>query len=164
MKIEIDLNDILGDEYGAESLNDSIKRQVIENITKTVEAGIKKQINEEVSKAIQENLVSALDDKMPLLIDDLMNAEYQPVDNYGSRKPITNFRNELIKSIMEQMTYKKQNYSDKENFFTKAVDAVISEQMRIIAADYKKTVDEFIGKEAFNLAIKTLKTKLGLEI
>ena len=164
MKIEIDLNDFLGDEYGAETLNESIKRQVIDNLTKTVEKGIQKQINEKVSSVIEDTLCLALAEKMPILIYDLMNATYQPVDIYGSRKPETTFRNELIKSIMEQMTYKKQYSGDKDNFFTKAVDQVIAEQMKIISENYKKTVDEFIGKKAFDLAITTLKIKLGLEV
>jgi hypothetical protein len=162
MKFEIDLNDILSDEYGCETLQESVKRQVVENLTRVVEKGIKKQIDEEVSKAISENLVIALAEKMPLLIDDLMTSEYQPVDSWGSKFHKTTFRNELIKSIMEQMTYKKQAYSDRENFFTKAVDSVISEQMKIISTEYKKTVDEAIGKKAFELAISTLKKQLNL--
>jgi len=44
MKIEIDLNDILGDETGAETLQDSIKRQVIEKFTREIKAGISKRI------------------------------------------------------------------------------------------------------------------------
>jgi hypothetical protein len=162
MKIEIDLNDILGDEYGAETLQESVRRQVIQNLTEQVSKGVKNKIDVEVSKVISETLQESIKAQMPALIDDLINTEYQPVTFYGDRKAKTTFRTELIKSIMEQMTYKRESYSDKENLFTKSVNAVISDQMKIIAADYKKTVDEFIGKQAFELAITTLKTKLGL--
>ena len=163
MKIEIDLNDILGDEYGAETLQESVKRQVVENLTKKVSLGIEKQIDSEVSKAIQDNLVLALAEKMPVLIDDLMGAEYQPVNPWGSKEgDRTTFRKALIKCITENMVYKKAQYPSDRNIFTKAVDSAIHERMDEIAKDYKKLVDETIGKEAFNLAIKTLQTKLGL--
>jgi len=162
MKFEIDLNDILSDEYGAETIQESIKRQVIENLTKTVEKGLQKKINEEVSKIIQDGMADELKKIMPKLIDDLINSEFQPIDKWGTKSSVTTFRKELINSIHEQMTYKKENYSDRENVFTKAVNQVVSEEMKVIQANYKKQVDEVISKEAFNTAIKTLQTKLGL--
>jgi hypothetical protein len=163
MKIEIDLNDILGDEYGSETLQDSIRRQVVESLTTTITKGIGKQIDSEVSKVIDEQLALVLAEKMPDIICDLLSAEYQPVDKWGSKSgPVTTLRTALIESITSQMVYKKSNYESDKNVFTKAVDSIISEQMKIISEDYKKTVNETIGKEAFALAINTLKTKLGL--
>jgi hypothetical protein len=52
MKIEIDLNDILGDEWGTETLADSVRRQVVEKLTQTVKEGVAKKIDHEVSRVI----------------------------------------------------------------------------------------------------------------
>jgi hypothetical protein len=151
MKIEIDLNDILYDEnYGSETLQESVKRQVIDNLTKTVSLGIKKQIDTEVSLVISETLKSTLAEKIPLLVDDLMEAKYQPINKWGSKEgEETTFRKSLLNSIVENMVYKKTSYDSDRNVFTKAVDDVIREQMEKIKIEYKKTVDESIGKEAF---------------
>ncbi len=56
MKIEIDLNEILSDEYGSESLNDSIRRQVIDKLHNDVKAGIGKKIDTEISLAINSEI------------------------------------------------------------------------------------------------------------
>ena len=162
MKFEIDLNDILGDEYGAETLEQSIRRQVVDNITEFVQKGAKSKINEEVNIAINKAIQDTLEEHMPSIIDDIINVEFTPIDRYGSKSEPTSFRAQLIKSIHETMTYKNCNYASDKNVFTKAVDEVINEQMKIIQSEYKKTVDDTIGKKAFELAISTLKTKLGL--
>lgn len=163
MKFEIDLNDILGDEFGAETLQESIKRQVIENITEYAKKGAKARIDEEVNIAINTAIKETLVEQMPAIIDDIINVEYVPVDRYGSRSPKTSFRDQLIKSIHENMTYKKTQYDSDKNVFTKTVDNVISEQMTIIGKQYKELVDHELGKKAFELAITTLKTKFGLQ-
>lgn len=163
MKIEIDLNDILGDEFGAETLQESIKRQVISNMTEYVKKGVKAKLDEEVHIAINKAIKDALVEKMPTIIDDIINVEYVPVDRYGSRSEKTSFREQLIKSIHENMTYKKVTYDSDKNYFTSAVDSIIKEQMLIISKQYKELVDAELGKKAFELAITTLRTKLGLQ-
>lgn len=164
MKIEIDLNDILGDEYGSETLQESIKRQVIENLTKKVSDGISKRIDQEVNSVINTSIASAVEERMQGIVDDILTTPYQPVDRWGSSVGApTTFREALVKSIHENMVYKKTQYSSDANIFTKSVDAVIAEQMKIISALYKETVDQEIGKQAFALAISSLKTKLGLQ-
>ncbi len=163
MKIEIDLNDILGDEYESETLSDSIKRQVVENIEKTLKKSVIDKINHDVSVKIEEAIDVAIVQKMDAIVDNVLTAVYQPVDRWGNKNGNeTTFREALVKSINENMVYKKTNYDSDKNAFTKMIDSVISEQMKIISDDYKKTVNESIGKEAFNLAITTLKSKLGI--
>lgn len=164
MKIEIDLNQILGDEYGqAETLAESVRRQVVDQITGIIQKGVTHKVNDEVAKQISEQVSTEISKRMPELLDDILNVEYTPVDRYGSRtKGSTTFRNELIKTIHEQMVYKKTSYASDRNAFTVAVDSIIEEQMRVIAKEYKTQVDEALGKKAFELAIDTLRTKLGL--
>lgn len=163
MKIEIDLKDILHDEeFGSETMAESIKRQVVDNIQKTLSKGITNKINEEVSNAIDEQIKKSLDEIRPNLIAEILDKEYVCVDRYGSRKEPTTFRNQLIKVVHEEMVYKKSNYSSDKNVFTKAVDGVLETQ--VLA--FKKQFDEIITKEYVAetkaYAAKVLKEKLGL--
>jgi hypothetical protein len=162
MKFEIDLNDILGDEFGAETLQESVKRQVIGNLTEYVKKGVMDKLNIEVSAAIDKAIGDELTEKMPVIIDDVLNVTYTPVDQWGSRKTPTTFREQLVKSIHENMTYKKVNSRYDRNFFTQAVDEIIESEMKEIQKKYKEEVDSGIAKEAFNAAVSILRSKLGL--
>ena len=163
MKIEIDLKDILHDEdFGSETMAESIKRQVVENIQKTLVAGINKKIDIEVSKAIDEQIKKSLDEIRPNLINEVLDSEYVSVNIYGDRaKEPTTFRKQLIKAVNENMVYKKDSYHNQNNAFTKAVDEVLNEQ----AKNFKKQFDEIITKEYVTetkaYAVKVLKEKLG---
>ncbi len=164
MKIEIDLKDILqDDDYGSESMQESIRRQVVEKITKSFSEGISKRIDIEISKAIDEQIKKALDEIRPSLITEILDAEYVSVDRYGSRaKDPTTFRNQLIKVVNESMVYKQTSYSSEKNPFTQAVDAVLASQIGL----FKKQFDEIINAnyiaETKAYAVKVLKEKLGV--
>jgi hypothetical protein len=124
MKIEIGPNDILGDEYGTETLQESVRRQVIENLTRTIKGGIGKKIDIEVARILNEELQKVITEKMPAIVDDVLSAEYIPVDRWGGSKGTpTTFRAELVKAINEQMQYKPARYDSDKNAFTRAVDA-----------------------------------------
>jgi excinuclease UvrABC helicase subunit UvrB len=164
MKIEIDLKDILfDDDYGAETLQESIKRQVIDNITKVASAKINVKIEEGVNAAIQENITDCLKDKMPEIITDILNKEYTIVDNFGRIKETTTFKDALIKSIHENCVYKRSHYSSDNNAFTKAVDAIIEDKLK----DFKKEMTNIVDKEYIEqtkaYAVNLLKDKLGLK-
>lgn len=165
MKIEIDLNEILGDEFGpSETLAESIKRQVVEKLTNDLSKGISKKIDQEVSKAIDEQIKKSLDEIRPSLISEILDAEYVSVDRYGDRsKEPTTFRKQLIKAVNENMVYKKGNYHNDSNPFTKAVDAVLEQQ----AKEFKTQFDLIITKdyviETKAHAVKVLKEKLGIQ-
>lgn len=164
MKIEIDLKDILqDDDYGSETLQESIKRQVISNIQSKVSQGIEKKIDIEISGAIEEQIKKALEEIRPNLIMEIMDAEYVAVDRYGDRsKEPTTFRKQLIKSIHENMVYKNTQYDSERNNFTRAVNDVLTSQIK----GFKTQFDEIINKEYVEqtkaYAIKVLKEKLGI--
>jgi hypothetical protein len=163
MKIEIDLNDILGDENGAETLQDSVRRQVVEHVTQTIRKGVGEKIDAAVSQTISAGIKEYLDGEMPNLMANLMDSEYLPVDRYGDRNKPTTFRKELIRSITENMQYKKTNYSSDRNAFTKAVDEVIEENVKLFKADFSKQVNAQFTAAAMQYAVNTLKEKLGIK-
>lgn len=164
MKIEIDLKDILHDEdYGSETLQESIKRQVVEKLTASVSQGISKKIDTEISKAINEKIKKSLDKIKPNLINEIFDAEYIQVDRWGDRtgKPTT-FRKELIRSINEEMVYKKSHSSYDRNIFTKAVDEAVAIQCETFKKEFNKLVDADYIAQTKAYAIKVLQEKLGI--
>lgn len=164
MKIEIDLNEILSDEdYGSETLQESVRRQVVTKLADQIKKGIGDRIDRDVSEVISETLSSSVKELMPNLINDLMSAEYCPITNWGDRGEPTTFRKQLVKVIHEQMVYKKTSYSSDKNAFTVAVDGVISENIAIFKKDFDKLVNEAFTKECLEYAKKSLSEKLGLK-
>lgn len=164
MKIEIDLKDILFDEdYGQETMQESIKRQVVANIETTLASGISKKIDEQVSRAIDQQVTKAIDEIRPNLIEHILDAEYVQVDRWGNRtgKPTT-FRTQLVSAVHENMVYKNTSYSSDRNAFTNAVNEILKQQ----ADQFKKNFDEIITneyvKETKAYAVKVLKEKLGV--
>lgn len=163
MKIEIDLNDILGDEYGAETLQDSVHRQVVESLTKTIKEGVGKKIDHEVSRVISEEIRAAVTVQMPRIVEDLLSAEYVAIDRWGSRgSEPTTFRKELVKSINAEMVYSKQEYDSKKNAFSLAVDQVIAARTADFKAEFNKQVDAKFIADAMAFATAKLKERLRL--
>lgn len=164
MKIEIDLKDILFDEnYGPETMQESIKRQVVDKMISQISGGISKKIDMEISKAIDEQIRKSLDDIRPNLIEQILDSEYVSVDRYGDRaKEPTTFRKQLIKAVNENMVYKRESYHNNQNAFTNAVDSVLADK----AKEFRKHFDEIITdeyiKETKAYAVKILKVKLGV--
>jgi len=158
MKIELDLDEILGGE-------ESIREQVVNMISNEVQSGLKKKLDSEVARVINESLAKAVGDKMPELVNAVLETPYIPVDRWGDRdfgsKPTT-FRAQLVKSINEQMVYSKKTFSSDENAFTRAVDAVVSANISTFKAAFDKIVHEKFTNEAFAYATGQLKKKLGV--
>lgn len=163
MKIEIDLNDILGDEFGSETLQESIKRQIVDHLINVSKAAVKDRINSEVAKAIDEEIKMAIKDQMPKIINDLINMEYYPTDKWGNRADPITFRNQLLKVLCAEMVYKTQRYESDRNEFTKAVDSIIQDAMKEFKELFKTNVDDIFFKEAVLYATENLKTKLGIK-
>lgn len=166
MKFEIDLNEILGDEYGnMETLAESVRRQVIDKLIEKVSDGIQTQIDTEVARVLSEELQAAVKHKMPELLNDLLTTEYRPLDRWGEQvKESTTFRKELVKEITSQMVYKNSQYSSERNTFTNAVNSVVEESVKAMQKEFDKKIIEMFQKEAFDYAMKQMAKKLELKV
>ena len=165
MKIEVDLNDIFCDEDGtaSESLQESIERQVVAHLTLKMEKGIGGQIDEKVSEIIGKKVQDIADKMLPALAEDMLSAEYYPTTSYGERRGPTTFRQELVSVITSELKYKVARYESDKNVFTKAVDAVIGENVKEFKADFNKLVSDKLRDEALNYAVDSLKKSLGVK-
>ncbi|MDQ5884497.1 MAG: hypothetical protein QG556_837 [Pseudomonadota bacterium] len=164
MKIEIDLNEILGDESGVETLADSVRRQVTNKLAREIKENIGNQIDRELSQAINGTIKEQLLKFMPDTIAELMNTEYVCVDRYGDRqKTPTTFRKELVKAIHEQMVYKKTNYQSDMNYFSKAVDSTIEENVKDFKNNFNTLVSKEFTQQCFDYAKTELAKKLGVK-
>ena len=82
MKIEIDLKEILTDEFGnSENLASTIKSEIVSSLSNTLSKGIEKRINDEVSKLLDEEIKRVVSCQMPSLLSELIDKEYG--DTYG---------------------------------------------------------------------------------
>ena len=98
---------------------------------------------------------------MPAIIDDLINATYTPVSEWGERKAPTTLRSALVQSLNREMVYKRAPYESDRNIFTKAVDSLVSENLKSFQAEFNKLVTADFTKEALAHATAELKKKLG---
>lgn len=166
MKLQIDLNDILGDEFGAETLAESVQRQVIEQTKKEIGSGIKKQIDAELAKFINELIKTEVQKLMPGFIAELMDAEYERRSRYGERDGVTTFRKEMIKTINEEMIYKPEKdryHKDHENAFTRAIGSVVEAHTQKFQAEFNKVVDSEFTKTTVNFVTEELRKKFGIK-
>ena len=147
MKIEIDLNEILTDEFGpSENLAESIRRQVVESVKADINKKVKAQIENELSVHLQNSIKNEIDTLMPKLVPEILDAKYVIRDKYGSKGPETTFRDEMIKEIHNQLIYKPENdsyYRDRENTFTKAIRSIVGAETE----KFKKEFDSIVTKE-----------------
>lgn len=162
MKFEIDLNDILGDEYGSETIQESIKRQVVDTLVNFSRETLKEKIDSEVTKVVDEEIKEAVNKQMPGIINDLINQEYQITGRFGEKGEITTFRNQLLRRLQEEMKYNPQRYDSDNNVFTRTVIDVVKESMTEFKELFKKNVDDIFFKEAVDFAIHKIKTSLGM--
>lgn len=164
MKIEIDLDDVFRDEEGgpAESVQESVRRQIIDRLSGDMRKRLFARLDEELSTIMREQISVVMVEKMPELIDDIMNVKYTPVSTYGQRGEPTTFRDEIIKAIGANMVYAPKSYSSEENTFTRAVKSVVEAKTDGIKKELLATIDAQFKRDALAFAVKQLAERLGL--
>jgi len=164
MKIEIDLDEILGGEFETETLSESIRRQVIEKLSSDIKNNIGKKIDNEIASFINDTIREHITKFMPDTISTLFDTEYITVDRYGDRgKEPTTFRKELVKAIHENMQYSPARYSSDENIFTKAVKSIVESNVSKFKADFGDMVNAEFTKECFDYAVKKISERLKIK-
>jgi len=164
MKIEIDLDNIFRDDDGnpEESLEESVRRQVISRLTEDYRKRLFQRFDTELGDIMREQISKVMEAQMPVFVDDILNAEYRPVGRYGERGEPTTFRAEIIRSIGEQMTYQPKDYSHQENAFTKAVKSIVELKTNEVKKHITEQVDTKFKQDAITFAVRQLADRLGL--
>lgn len=159
MKIEIDLDDILENEGGVESLQAAVYRQITDALTDSVRARVKQQLEEAIALTIK----SAIADRVPVLMAELLESEYTTVDRYGqSAGKATTLRAEIVAALREQLAYKCARYDHEKNHFSKAVDATIAREMASFQAHFNSLVTEQFTRDAMEYAVAKLRQRLAI--
>jgi len=163
MQITINLDELFCDENGerGESTEQAIRRQVVARLTESYRERVFSQFDAELARVIQDQLKEAVTTRMPSFVDDLMNSEFTPVDTYGRRGQPTTFRNELIKGINSELEYKPKSFSSEENTFTKAVKAIVAEQLAAFKKEFTSKIDTTFRRDALAYAVGQLQQSLG---
>ena len=167
MKIEIDLKDILTEEYGPpESLAESIHRQIVEQLKLEIKSDLKDKINQQIDKIVTEMVKDEADKQMPAFLTNLFDTEYTPTDRYGDRKKPTTFRSEMLKTIQENMVWKPESdyhYRDRENAFTKMTRSVVDAELKRFQNEFDSLVTSEFTKQTIIIVTKALQSKFGLK-
>ena len=164
MQITINLSDIFCDGEDPCDLQEAIKAEVVRNITTNLQKNIYRKLDAEISRVMDEEISSAVRVQIPGIIDDLINAEYTPVDAYGSKNKPTTFRNELLKKLQSEMQYKPQQYECDENSYTKTVRGIVKEQITQLKTAFDQLVNAQFIAEVHAYAVGALAKKLGVNI
>ncbi|MHB1310498.1 MAG: hypothetical protein ACYC3L_00680 [Gemmatimonadaceae bacterium] len=164
MKIEIDLDTIFRDEEGepGESIEEAVRRQVTDRLTGDLRKRLFDRLDHQLSEVMRDQIGAVMKEKMPALMDDILNATYVPVSNYGQRAEPTTFRNEIIRSVAANMKYEPKNHSSDENAFTQAVKSVVTAQTKAIRDELTKQIDTQFAADALKTAVAKLAERLGL--
>ncbi len=167
MKIEVDLNDILSEEFGPpETLAESIKRQIVQELKNEIQSNIKNTLSDQISKLLDETAKVEVAKVMPGFIAGLLDYEYTPTDRYGSRSKATTFRAEVLKKITEEMEYKPEKDSyyreARENAFTKAVRSIIEAQTKLFQESFNQTVTKEFTATTVKLVTDELRKKFSI--
>ena len=164
MKIEIDLNDILHDDHGdaAETLAESIRRQVVERLAQDARRDTEKKIAAAVDAAIGDAISAALADRVPAVIEGLLDTEYTPVTRYGERAAPTTVRAELVKHLTDGAVYKPTTYASDKNLWTKSIDAAVEKTLAEFKAAWVKQVDNRFLGEAMAYAAEAFAKRAGI--
>lgn len=164
MKIEIDLNDIFASEEGVETLQESVKRQVIDAVSREIKESIRKKVSDSVQEVVLMEVKEAVKAITPNLLNELLDAEYIQVDRWGSKtQEPTTFRRELVKQIHKEMTYNKGNYNSDRNTFTRTVDDIVEKLTSDFKKSYNTEVDSKFTKDALFYAETKLRERLGIK-
>lgn len=163
-QISIDLDDIFrGDhENPGETFEDAIRRQVIDNITNIVKRQAIDSIAHKVTEAVDKTIAEAVASVMPKMIEEVLTSEYTPVERYGSTKPPTTLRNEIVKTIVEEFKYvKPDNYGHRnKNRFTQMIDDFVGSK----CDEFKREFNELVGKGYHAAAVKATVAELSLKL
>lgn len=164
MKIEIDLNEILADEYGnnGENLAQSVMRQIIEHFTDDIGDQVNKAIRDLINEKVAEAAKTAVADYVKGVAEELLETGYSPVDQYGSKAQPTTLREQLHKTLVGQCNFSKCSSSYNNNAYTNAVLSAVDSKLVEFKKEFSNQVNGEFVKSAMNHAVSELKKKLQL--
>jgi hypothetical protein len=164
MKIQVDLAQIFTDEDGVptESMEEAIRRQIIDKLTGDMRKRLTQQVDAALAAVMQAEIAKVIEGKMPTIVEDIMEATYTPVTTFGQRGEPTNFRNEIIKAITQNLKYEPRNFSSDESAFTKAVKSIVEKKTSEIQKAITEQVDVKFKEDAIKFAVQKLSERLGL--
>jgi hypothetical protein len=160
VKIDIDLSDLF-DEDG-ERIKVNVQEQIFESIVKKATTLLDKQIGEHVRKRILESITPRVNAALDAIIPALMDYEFQETSGYGVSKDKTTIRARMLADIERAMNWKNTNYDSEKNAYTRTVEKIVAEQMKLYIKKFDDEVNAKFVKEAFDYAVKKLSEKLGI--
>lgn len=161
MKIDLDMSEIF-DEDG-ERIKLSVQEQIFEAIVKKAIALLDRQIGDQVRKRIVDSITPRINAALDSIIPALMDYEFCETSGYGVSKDKTTVRSRMLHDLEKAMTWKTSNYDSEKSAYTRTIEKIVAEQMKLYTKKFDDEVNSKFIKEAFDYAVKKLGEKLGVK-
>jgi hypothetical protein len=163
ISVEIDLDNVFCNENGfpEESVEESIRRQVIEEVSSFAKKNVGTEISNAVHEAVSKLINEAIEEKVPSMIEMLLSEEFTPVTAWGEKSEPTSVRKELLKRFREEFQYiKVDRYGNRQkNKFTEAVDTFVTDSLKDFRKDFDDKVKAEFNKEAMKYVAEVVAKK-----
>lgn len=158
--MELDLNKALSDAIA--KLGDDLQEKVIEEVATRITGDAYDSIVYDIKQRVSDKIPATLNACISEFIHSISDDEFIPVNAYGEKSAPTTLRKEIAKQVAKAAEYSPSYDSYKNNVFTKCVDSIFEEKIKLFREELKKQVDAKFVKEVLKLAEKSLKDKLGI--
>lgn len=153
MKIELDLDQILGDP-------EFLRNEIAERVASEMRDALKKKIHEQTSMAIQEAIRTSVETEIPKLMGDILDTEFTPVTSWGEKRKPTTVRKEITRLVSQDVTGEGK-YGEKSKIKI-VVQETVNQALAAFRKEFSDQVNDQYRKEAMAYAVNTLKAKLGV--
>ena len=157
MKIEIDTNDMLGDES---TIREEVISQMVFALKKNMRDTINNSVEAEMSKAMPE----LVKEKVAGIVEIHLDTEFIPCDRHGREEKPTTIRKNIADIIQEQCIFKKTGYNSDNNCFTKAILSTVESELKKFKSEFMSLINTKVVSQCADEALKKLKAALGIKV
>ena len=158
MKIEIEIDDKLFNSEGEEnpSWNDQIRAAVVQELVNRMTPQITHSWQIDINCILTDFTWKLSNKLVPELTNDILDSEYAVTTIPGLPPKMTTFRKELLKTIGENLVYKKANTLAEKNAFTRAVDGVVAESIKQFRVEFDDAANTKFRTEVVDYVLNSL--------
>ena len=156
MQITVNTKDILGDET-------TIRDEVIEQVVAALTLSMRQDAVERLDKLLNEQLSKVVAEQVAATVNMHLDTEFADMDAYGRPGKTCTVRARIADFIQQQCTFKRENYSNNENAFTKAVREVVEKEVAKFKAEFNALVTRQVVEQSAEMATQRLRDALGIK-
>ncbi|MEV6897491.1 hypothetical protein [Amycolatopsis sp. NPDC051372] len=164
MKLELDLNQLLGMEYDEDG-EPVGRRQLRDEVVAIAAATLVKEVRDDAKRSVRENVESTVRDEIGAIVRKALSKPIQQMSSWGERKGEPTTVLELVRTQLEAFlsntTESRDRYGNEKpanlrQLVEQATREVISKDMREAVNEAKAGVTNEVTQRALKAAVETL--------